>query len=319
MQTTGSGLIEVSHALNLTSLGLTVDQERVYRHLLRSPGEVPADLSGVDVRAVLDQLRDLEVVDDLHHPAPPAVVVDRLIRRRVEQTSRELHRLSSAWVMVRDLVEEQLRGRPVELVERIEGGDSVNRRVWHLASTATETMNMKTRPRSRAEPDEKAEQAFHRRLATGLTSRTLVPAASLDDPTQRAYALRQHAAGDHHRVSDHHTRQLLIIDRSVAFVQLDPADQWAGAVEIRQPGIVATLVESFEAAWTRARELDVPLTTIERQVLRSLAQYDKDEAAARALNISLRKYRAHVADVMTRLGATTRFQAGLLAKDRGWL
>ncbi|MEU7525077.1 hypothetical protein AB0A74_05035 [Saccharothrix sp. NPDC042600] len=305
--------------MNLTSLGLTADQERVYRHLLRSPGRAPTDLDGLDVPAVLAELHELEVVDATHTPVPPAVAVDRLIRRRVEETSRELHNLSSAWVVVRDLVEEQTRGRPVELVERIEGADTVNNRVWQLASTCTETMNMKTRPMSRARADDKAVRAFHRRLAAGLRCRTLVPSASLDDPAQHDYARRQHAAGDHHRISDEYRRQVLIIDRAVAFVQLDPADGQAGALEVRQPGIVATLVEAFEGTWSRARELDVPLTTIERQVLRSLAEYDKDEVAARAVNVSLRKYRTHVADLMARLGAATRFQAGMLAKERGWL
>nr|BFE50229.1 hypothetical protein GCM10017745_36560 [Saccharothrix mutabilis subsp. capreolus] len=95
--------------MNLTSLGLTADQERVYRHLLRSPGRAPTDLDGLDVPAVLAELHELEVVDATHTPVPPAVAVDRLIRRRVEETSRELHNLSSAWVVVRDLVEEQTR------------------------------------------------------------------------------------------------------------------------------------------------------------------------------------------------------------------
>ncbi|GAA1118144.1 hypothetical protein GCM10009663_67690 [Kitasatospora arboriphila] len=32
-----------------------------------------------------------------------------------------------------------------------------------------------------------------------------------------------------------------------------------------------------------------------------------------------RKYRAHVAGLMARLGAATRFQVALQAKERGWL
>jgi DNA-binding NarL/FixJ family response regulator len=35
--------------------------------------------------------------------------------------------------------------------------------------------------------------------------------------------------------------------------------------------------------------------------------------------MSLRKYRTHVADLMGRLGASTRFQAALRARERGWL
>ncbi|CAL9421696.1 hypothetical protein SUDANB95_01858 [Actinosynnema sp. ALI-1.44] len=60
-----------ARALNLTSLGLTADQERVYRHLLRSPGRAPTDLDGLDVPAVLAELHELEVVDATHTPSRP--------------------------------------------------------------------------------------------------------------------------------------------------------------------------------------------------------------------------------------------------------
>ncbi|GHI06226.1 hypothetical protein Scel_45470 [Streptomyces cellostaticus] len=63
----------------------------------------------------------------------------------------------------------------------------------------------------------------------------------------------------------------------------------------------------------------VDLTATEARVLRTLAAYGKDETAAREPNMSLRKYRAHAADLMSRLGATTRFQAALRAVERGRL
>ncbi|GAA3474226.1 LuxR C-terminal-related transcriptional regulator [Nonomuraea roseola] len=115
-------------------------------------------------------------------------------------------------------------------------------------------------------------------------------------------------------------RKLVLLDRSVAFVQIDPADRLAGALMIRQPGVVATLVDGFEMMWARGRDLnEPPLTAVEHQVLQALALYDKDETAARAVNISLRKFRTHVAELMNRLGAGNRFQAALLAKERGWI
>lgn len=80
------------------------------------------------------------------------------------------------------------------------------------------------------------------------------------------------------------------------------------------------LADVFDGMWERARYLDdLPLSPIEQQVLHALTRHDTDEAAARALHISVRKFRAHVADLMARLGAATRFQAALLAKQRGWL
>ncbi|WP_449064608.1 hypothetical protein [Planomonospora algeriensis] len=79
----------------------------------------------------------------------------------------------------------------------------------------------------------------------------------------------------------------------------------------------------FEGRWERARDLDdlddLALSPIEQQVLHALTRHDTDEAAARSLAVSVRKFRAHVADLMARLGAATRFQAALRAKERGWL
>jgi DNA-binding NarL/FixJ family response regulator len=54
-------------------------------------------------------------------------------------------------------------------------------------------------------------------------------------------------------------------------------------------------------------------------VLRLMSAGLKDEAIARALNLSRRTVQKHVTDIMTALGARTRFQAALLASERGWV
>ncbi|MEU4723563.1 hypothetical protein AB0G06_28430 [Nonomuraea dietziae] len=309
--------------MNLASLGLTSEQERVYRYFLRAPHSDPEDAAaelGIrHVPAVLDRLRTLGIVDSELSSVPPRVAVDLLIRRRMEQTSRELNQLSAAWDIVRDLTEEQRTGRPVELVERIEGVANVNRRIQEISSSSKEIMNTKNQARNFFHDDERVAR-FRRRLSAGLAARTLVSEECLSDPEQLAYAREQHALGDLHRMTTGPNRKLVLLDRSVAFVQIDPADPLAGALMIRQPGVVATLVDGFEMMWARGRDLnEPPLTAVERQVLQALALYDKDEIAARAVNISLRKFRMHVAELMSRLGAGNRFQAALLAKDRGWI
>jgi DNA-binding NarL/FixJ family response regulator len=60
-------------------------------------------------------------------------------------------------------------------------------------------------------------------------------------------------------------------------------------------------------------------TASELLLLRLLADGSKDEAAARALGVSVRTVRRMVADLMRRLDARSRFQAGILAQRRGWL
>ncbi|CAH9419835.1 MULTISPECIES: helix-turn-helix transcriptional regulator [Streptomyces] len=58
---------------------------------------------------------------------------------------------------------------------------------------------------------------------------------------------------------------------------------------------------------------------IERRVLVSMCTVGKDEAGARKLGVSVRTYRRHVADLIQTLGATSRAQAALLARERGWI
>ncbi|MEH1126371.1 helix-turn-helix domain-containing protein [Micromonospora sp. CPCC 206061] len=43
-----------------------------------------------------------------------------------------------------------------------------------------------------------------------------------------------------------------------------------------------------------------------------------DEAIARTLGVSLRTIQRRIHDLLLELGVTTRFQAGLAARERGW-
>ncbi|MGH4002765.1 MAG: response regulator transcription factor, partial [Pseudonocardiaceae bacterium] len=57
----------------------------------------------------------------------------------------------------------------------------------------------------------------------------------------------------------------------------------------------------------------------ERSLLRMFSQGLKDDAIARALGISSRTLRRLMTEVMRKLGATSRFQAGARAMAHGWL
>jgi DNA-binding NarL/FixJ family response regulator len=61
------------------------------------------------------------------------------------------------------------------------------------------------------------------------------------------------------------------------------------------------------------------LSTGEKELLLLLAKGLTDEAAAKRLGVSLRTARRQMAALMERLGATSRFEAGLKAAQRGWL
>ena len=61
------------------------------------------------------------------------------------------------------------------------------------------------------------------------------------------------------------------------------------------------------------------LTDQERALLKLLAGGLTDEAAATRLGVSTRTARRMMADLMERLNARSRFEAGLKAAQRGWL
>jgi DNA-binding CsgD family transcriptional regulator len=90
--------------------------------------------------------------------------------------------------------------------------------------------------------------------------------------------------------------------------------------------VVTALVALFEKIWSSAAPLgasrgvhDDGPTNMERELLRLLGQGLTDEAVSKKLGIGLRTTRRMVADLMCRLDARSRFEAGANAVDRGWL
>lgn len=114
----------------------------------------------------------------------------------------------------------------------------------------------------------------------------------------------------------------LVVDAVVALL---PAEQSpTGLAAFRVGGLVTTITDLFERIWPTAAPLAAAqpppeLTTRERELLTLLSAGNTDESAAAQLGVSVRTVRRMVADIMDRLGARSRFQAGLKAADRGWL
>ncbi|NKI43172.1 helix-turn-helix transcriptional regulator [Streptomyces sp. LD120] len=75
--------------------------------------------------------------------------------------------------------------------------------------------------------------------------------------------------------------------------------------------------------WQRAEvppdQRDDAPSEAERQMLRMLMQGLTDSAVARQLGMSDRTVRRVVAQLMERLGAQSRFEAGVRAVERGWI
>jgi DNA-binding NarL/FixJ family response regulator len=89
---------------------------------------------------------------------------------------------------------------------------------------------------------------------------------------------------------------------------------------------VAWVIATFEQLWAEAVPLEevisrqseaAELDQTRAAILRLMAEGEKDEAISRRLSISVRTCRRHIADYMAQVGATSRFQAGVIAARAG--
>ncbi len=119
---------------------------------------------------------------------------------------------------------------------------------------------------------------------------------------------------------------MVIIDRQAAVIWGGAGGQQPYGFLINDPGLLRVIHQFATGAWESAPALTAHLGMSRKDydettqaVLRALDLGLKDEVAARRLGVSLRTYRRYVADIMTRLGVTTRFQIGARAAELGLL
>jgi len=132
-------------------------------------------------------------------------------------------------------------------------------------------------------------------------------------------------AGEQARTLDEPPMKLTISDDRLAVTLLN-AEGRAGIVAllIRPSSLLTALSNVFDTLWrlaipVSAGGVDGLIDDRDRGILTLMASGATDDAIARRLELSRRTVVRRVAVLMTRLGATTRFQAGVQAARRGWL
>lgn len=137
------------------------------------------------------------------------------------------------------------------------------------------------------------------------------------------------AAGHEIRIAPELPTSTAIADRSTVVLDLDgPHDQGgtpSQGVAVGSALAVGAFLELFELLWRRAvpwldrGESDKVLTPMEHRITALMAVGRTDEEIAAHLGMSVRTVRRHVAGVMDRLQAGTRFAAGVAAARAGLL
>ncbi len=157
----------------------------------------------------------------------------------------------------------------------------------------------------------------------GLRVRKLFRLSTMLDPRWGPHARIMAEHGADVRVSAHDVNETIVLDGRVVILAGDESHGARSYSVITQPEVVHGITSLFEAAWRSGTELAVheadmdELRAFAPRVLDALNKGWTDATAARALGMSLRTYRRRVAELMTALGASSRFQAGARARELG--
>ncbi|MFF7019660.1 LuxR C-terminal-related transcriptional regulator [Streptomyces klenkii] len=323
------------------------DRGRVYHYLVGHPRE-PASrlaarcgLSETVVRAVLKELAAEEFVvatdpepgvsaagedswEDAWEAIPPAQVVEALLQRdaalrsALRRTGTELEQL------YRFARKDAGHYGALEVVEDAARVLAISRQLQQAARHQIRVIDMP--PYSGTAGHYLEQEVLQReRMAAGVAYRTIYHGSAFDDPVAGPNMARMIAAGEQARTLDDPPLKLAISDDELAVVTL-AADARPGVVSllIRPSSLFRALSNVFESLWRLAVPVSADGTGTQiderdRQILTLMASGATDDAIARRLGLGRRTVVRRVSALLARLGATTRFQAGVQAARRGWL
>jgi len=214
-----------------------------------------------------------------------------------------------------------------ESVRWLDGPAATGSRVAELTSGAEiECLCLLPDGGPRADAVDARAMVDRQTLQRGIRVRALYPDRLRSDASAADGVRRLTELGVQQRYLPELPMKAVIVDRRTVLIQLDPLGDRQGALELRSPDGVAALHGLFEKLWAvatpwhepRAAE-DGTLTPIEQKVIELLAAGHTDEVVSRRVGVSLRTVRRITADLMARLTARSRFEAGVRAAKLGWL
>ncbi|MGN6609153.1 MAG: helix-turn-helix transcriptional regulator [Jatrophihabitans sp.] len=164
-------------------------------------------------------------------------------------------------------------------------------------------------------------------LRRGIKTRAIYQHAALRDRGTVSYLNELANHGAKIRFAPSVPGRSLVVDRVVALLPIPTQDPGRhGLAIVREPSVIAWVVATFEQQWADAVPLedvlskqtdDTELDQTRAAILRLMAEGEKDEAISRRLSISVRTCRRHIAEYMLQVGASSRFQAGVIAARAG--
>jgi DNA-binding CsgD family transcriptional regulator/DNA-binding MarR family transcriptional regulator len=315
----------------LEAVGVAPTDEEIYRALLRAPRSSPTEIAHlVDrdqalVQQSIEHLESLGLVSrspgaEALVPIRPDVAVDVLVARQ----RAELDQAQAAARTLLSELQTSEQHRPENLVEVIVGRSMIAARFDQLLGETRHDLRVLDRP-PYAAPSGKSDPTVRRLMNEGVRVHGIYSPDSLDRPGAVDEAFSAALAGETSRVHPKVPMKLAIFDESAALLPLSVDQLIDSALVVHPCSLLDALVEMFTLLWGQALPMvaagmvESEGQTLDARLMTMLAAGMKDDAIARQLAISSRTVGRRVAELMTRLGARTRFQAAIYAQRRGLL
>jgi DNA-binding CsgD family transcriptional regulator len=314
----------------------------LYRVLLRRPGTALTDLGAVlgepteDLDKPLARLIELGLVrsdDGETFTAMSPMLAEATVlgaedlelgarRAALESRRNTIRQLVPEW---NEALSEYAREAAVDVIS--EQADIANVLMHYADNCQTELLSVAPGRLPTTRIDGRTRIANLYSLRRGIKTRALYQHTALRDRASRSYLHELADNGAKIRFASSVPGRSLVVDRRVALLPIPTSDPGRhGLAVVREPNVVAWVIATFEQLWAEAAPLEDVINKQHEEtefdqtlsaILRLMAEGEKDEAISRRLSISVRTCRRHIADYMAQVGATSRFQAGVIAARAG--
>ncbi|HEY3610298.1 MAG TPA: LuxR C-terminal-related transcriptional regulator [Pseudonocardiaceae bacterium] len=282
--------------------------------------------------ARLGLIRPLEPGGSVVVPVSPEMAIVEALCREQEQLHRYNAELDGLHHQVSELVAQFLplgtQGNTDVEVQLLTDRQSVTAYLDTAAAlTRDEVLSMHAGPLLGAHALQEGRERGRKLCGRGVRLRTIYPRRHVTGSHVARHVDELVSVGYEIRVADTLPIRAITFDARRAVLAIDAVDPNAGVIAIEGEPLVRCFVAVFEYCWQHATDHRPPppvdngaitLSPQELAVVRMLATGLKDEKIARQLAVSVRTVSRIVGDLMRRLDADSRFQAGVRAAGLGW-
>ena len=278
-----------------------------------------------ELRAAFDLLVEMGLLifdseQDGWAPEDPTSVQSRVVSPLSQEAAKLLSE-SSQWSSAFSNLAQSWRRAPQSSARGpftyLRGGPTINNVLDQLLAECEEEL-LTAQPEAGRDPRFLAKAALRdiELLERGATMRTLYQHSARRSSVTHKYVAAVTARGAEVRTLDEFFNRMIVVDRRVALIP--NKDEYGVAVAIREPAVLAFLVDVFERSWERGRLFTNRETSLMKDIaaeqramtMRMLIEGHSDPVSAKRLGVSPRTYAGYVADLKADYDAQTRFQLG---------